>query len=117
MKQPARGNPISALMHNVFRMVNVQLLFIVMDDAGIDIFLEDVDVRAGEFPGANAALEEEVEFGEGAALRFGDAKVGVDDAAEADAGLYLWSAVEREEGYEDIPRRIRCSCPSSMPQD
>lgn len=56
--QPARGNPISALVHNMFRMVNVQLLFIVMDDTGIDMLFENIDICAGEFAGADAALEE-----------------------------------------------------------
>jgi len=55
-----------------------------MDNAAIDMFFEDIDVRAGEFPSADAALEEKVEFGKGAALRFGNAEISVDDAEETD---------------------------------
>ena len=44
---------------------------------------EDIDVGGGEFARADLLLEEQVEFGEGAAAGFGQAEVRVDDAEEA----------------------------------
>ena len=74
-------------------MRNIPLLGIRIRDGGImvsnavDVVVKDIDVRGGELAGADAALEEQVELGEGAALRLGDAEVRVDDAEEADCGL------------------------------
>jgi len=41
--------------------------------------LKHIDSRARELARANALLEEEIEFSEGAALGFGQAEVRVDD--------------------------------------
>lgn len=49
-------------------------------------FAEDVDGGACKLAGADALLEEEIEFGEGTALGLGQAEVGVYDAEEAGAG-------------------------------
>lgn len=46
---------------------------------------KDVDMGGGELAGADFLLEEEIEFGEGAAAGFGEAEVGVYYAEEAGA--------------------------------
>lgn len=47
---------------------------------------KDIDVRGGELAGANFHFEEQVELGEGAAARLGEAEICVDDAEEAGCG-------------------------------
>ena len=59
-----------------------------MDDCGIQLLFENIDVRSGEFSSTDAAFEKEIQFGEGTALGFRNAEVGVDNAAEADTSLY-----------------------------
>jgi hypothetical protein len=100
-------------MHNVFRMVNIQLLFISMHHFAADILAEDIDVCAGEFSCADATFEKEIEFGEGAAHGFGEAEIDVYYAAEADAALGYFVSEVGMRGEGNVPRKIRCNCPSS----
>lgn len=44
-----------------------------------------INLVLGEFPRRHAALEEQIQFGEGPAPRLRDAEVGIDDAEKADA--------------------------------
>lgn len=48
-----------------------------------DVVLEGIDLSLGELARRHAPLEQDVEFGVGAAARLGDAEVGVDDREEA----------------------------------
>lgn len=80
--------PISALMHNIFRMVNIQLLLIIMHHSRIDVLAKDVDVCRREFSGADFLFEEYVKFGKRTSHGFREAEIDVDYAEEADSGLF-----------------------------
>ena len=60
---------------------------IPIDNTPPHSLIEDIYVRAREPARADTALEEEIEFGEGAAAGLRDAEVGVDNAEEAYSGL------------------------------
>jgi hypothetical protein len=62
------------------------LLILAITHTRISLF-EDIDVGGCELSRADAALEEEIEFGKGATLRLRHAEVRVDDTEEADPGL------------------------------
>jgi len=62
---------------------------ILIHDAPSYILIEDIYIRAREPARADAALEEEIEFGEGAAAGLRDAKVCVYYAEKAYSGLVL----------------------------
>jgi hypothetical protein len=63
-----------------------QAILVVRNYRIVHRLAKHVDLGAGKFPRADLALEEQVQFGEGAAAGFGDAEVRIDDAEEADAG-------------------------------
>lgn len=66
-------------------MMHADFLLIMLNDTILNGLLEHIDLRARELPGADAALEEQIELSKGAALGFGNAVVSIDDAKEADA--------------------------------
>lgn len=59
----------------------------MVHDGTIDALLERIDLGGCELARRHAPLEECVELGECAACGLGHAKVGVNDAAEADSAL------------------------------
>lgn len=64
---------------------------VLVNKATTDGRVKDVDRGGCELARTDAAFEEEVELGKGAASWLGDAKVGVDDAEEAYTGLCKWN--------------------------
>lgn len=75
-------------MHDIALLLVCLRVFVSLNKAATYRRVEDVDLRAGELARADAALEEQVQLREGAAARLRDAEVSVDDAEEADAGLF-----------------------------
>jgi hypothetical protein len=69
------------------RVRGIVLLVLCMDHIAINILVEDVDASGRELACADAALKEQVEFGERAATRLGHAEVCVNGAEEANCGL------------------------------
>ena len=78
-----------------------------------DILAEDIDVCAGEVSCADATFEKEIEFGEGAAHRFGEAEIDIYYTAEANAALWYFVSGDGVRGEGNVPRKIRRNCPSS----
>ena len=66
-------------------MHHTLLPLILGNHAPFNGHVKDIDIRGGELARTDVLLKEEIDLGEGAAARLGDAEVGVDDAAEADA--------------------------------
>ena len=66
-------------------MHHTLLPFVLGNHTPFNRHIKHVDVCGRELAGTNVLLKEEINLGESAAAGFGDAEVGVDDAAEADA--------------------------------
>ena len=76
-------------IHPKLNLLNMRLhnSVVLMHHLLIDRFVEHVYLCRSKLSRANLLLEQDIEFGKGAASRFREAEVDVDDATEANSTL------------------------------